>query len=248
MIPFIIIAIVFVIGIPILTSYLKSPSVRGKRGENRVRRIIGKTQEGLRYVFNDYKIVDEGMSCQIDHVLINRNGVFVIETKNYSGNIYGTDEQQEWTQVLAYGKVKNKIYNPVKQNNTHLYRIRKILPNEFPLISIVVFVQNNTQNINSKVAIPLYRLYGYIEKNRGITLSPEQIQEAAKRLQEAQATKITKAEHIENIHLMRDKIARNICPRCGGKLVLRYGKYGQFYGCENYPNCKFVKNNKFLKS
>ena len=41
--------------------------------------------------------------------------------------------------------------------------------------------------------------------------------------------------------LMCDKIARNICPRCGGKLVLRYGKYGQFYGCENYPNCKFVK-------
>ena len=215
--------------------------VRGKRGENRVRRIIGKTQEGLRYVFNDYKIVDEGMSCQIDHILINQNGVFVIETKNYSGNIYGTDEQREWTQVLAYGKVKNKIYNPVKQNNTHLYRIRKILPKEFPLVSIVVFVQNNTQHINSKVAIPLYSLYDHIEKNGGITLSSEKIEEAAKLLQEAQATEITKKEHIENIQLMRDKIAQNICPRCGGKLVLRHGKYGQFYGCENYPNCKFIK-------
>lgn len=224
MILFIVIGIVLVIGITVLAVYLKSPSVRGKRGENRVRRIIGKTQEGLRYVFNDYKIVDEGMSCQIDHILINQNGVFVIETKNYSGNIYGTDEQREWTQVLAYGKVKNKIYNPVKQNNTHVYRIRKILPKEFPLVSIVVFVQNNTQHINSKVAIPLYSLYDYIGKNRGIT-----------------STEITKKEHIENIHLMRDKIAQNICPRCGGKLVLRRGKYGQFYGCENYPNCKFIK-------
>lgn len=241
MILFIVIGIVLVIGITVLAVYLKSPSVRGKRGENRVRRIIGKTQEGLRYVFNDYKIVDEGMSCQIDHILINQNGVFVIETKNYSGNIYGTDEQREWTQVLAYGKVKNKIYNPVKQNNTHVYRIRKILPKEFPLVSIVVFVQNNTQHINSKVAIPLYSLYDYIGKNRGITLSPEKIEEAAKLLQEAQATEITKKEHIENIHLMRDKIAQNICPRCGGKLVLRRGKYGQFYGCENYPNCKFIK-------
>ena len=241
MILFIVIGIVLVIGITVLAVYLKSPSVRGKRGENRVRRIIGKTQEGLRYVFNDYKIVDEGMSCQIDHILINQNGVFVIETKNYSGNIYGTDEQREWTQVLAYGKIKNKIYNPVKQNNTHVYRIRKILPKEFPLVSIVVFVQNNTQHINSKVAIPLYSLYDYIGKNRGITLSPEKIEEAAKLLQEAQATEITKKEHIENIHLMRDKIAQNICPRCGGKLVLRRGKYGQFYGCENYPNCKFIK-------
>lgn len=241
MILFIVIGIVLVIGITVLAAYLKSPSVRGKRGENRVRKIIGKTQEGLRYVFNDYKIVDEGMSCQIDHILINQNGVFVIETKNYSGNIYGTDEQREWTQVLAYGKIKNKIYNPIKQNNTHLYRIRKILPKEFPLISIVVFVQNNTQHINSKVAIPLYSLYDHIGKNRGITLSPEKIEEAAKLLQEAQATEITKKEHIENIHLMRDKIAQNICPRCGGKLVLRRGKYGQFYGCENYPNCKFIK-------
>lgn len=241
MILFIVIGIVLVIGITVLAAYLKSPSVRGKRGENRVRRIIGKTQEGLRYVFNNYKIVDEGMSCQIDHILINQNGVFVIETKNYSGNIYGMDEQREWTQVLAYGKVKNKIYNPVKQNNTHVYRIRKILPKEFPLVSIVVFVQNNTQHINSKVAIPLYSLYDYIGKNRGITLSPEKIEEAAKLLQEAQATEITKKEHIENIHLMRDKIAQNICLRCGGKLVLRRGKYGQFYGCENYPNCKFIK-------
>ena len=241
MILFIVIGIVLVIGITVLAAYLKSPSVRGKRGENRVRRIIGKTQEGLRYVFNNYKIVDEGMSCQIDHILINQNGVFVIETKNYSGNIYGTDEQREWTQVLAYGKVKNKIYNPVKQNNTHLYRIRKILPKEFPLVSIVVFVQNNTQHINSKVAIPLYSLYDHIEKNRGITLSSEKIEEAAKLLQEAQTTELTKKEHIENIYLMRDKIAQNICPRCGGKLVLRRGKYGQFYGCENYPNCKFIK-------
>ena len=241
MILFIVIGIVLVIGITVLAAYLKSSSVRGKRGENRVRRIIGKTQEGLRYVFNDYKIVDEDMSCQIDHILINQNGVFVIETKNYSGNIYGTDEQREWTQVLAYGKIKNKIYNPVKQNNTHLYRIRKILPKEFPLVSIVVFVQNNTQHINSKVAIPLYSLYDHIGKNRGITLSSEKIEEAARLLQEAQATEITKKEHIENIQLMRDKIAQNICPRCGGKLVLRHGKYGQFYGCENYPNCKFIK-------
>ena len=90
------------------------------------------------------------MSCQIDHILVNPNGVFVIETKNYSGDIYGSDEQREWTRVLAYGKVKNKIYNPVKQNNTHLYRLRKILPKDFPLVSVVVFVQNNTQHINSK--------------------------------------------------------------------------------------------------
>ena len=41
---------------------------------------------------------------------------------------------------------------------------------------------------------------------------------------------------------MQEKIEQNICPRCGGKLVLRCGKYGQFYGCANYPKCKFSKS------
>ena len=35
-------------------------------------------------------------------------------------------------------------------------------------------------------------------------------------------------------------IANGYCPQCGGKLILRQGKYGGFYGCCNYPNCKFT--------
>ena len=36
------------------------------------------------------------------------------------------------------------------------------------------------------------------------------------------------------------KIDNGICPRCGGTLIVRNGKYGRFYGCSNYPNCKFI--------
>jgi len=33
-----------------------------------------------------------------------------------------------------------------------------------------------------------------------------------------------------------------VCPRCDGKLVLRHGRGGKaFYGCSNYPKCKFTK-------
>lgn len=32
------------------------------------------------------------------------------------------------------------------------------------------------------------------------------------------------------------------CPRCGGILRLINGKYGKFFGCSRYPNCKFTKN------
>ncbi|MDD6393178.1 MAG: topoisomerase DNA-binding C4 zinc finger domain-containing protein [Prevotella sp.] len=35
-------------------------------------------------------------------------------------------------------------------------------------------------------------------------------------------------------------INAGICPKCGGQLIKRNGKYGSFYGCSNYPNCKFT--------
>ena len=60
--------------------------------------------------------VSEGKTSQIDHVVINPRGVFVIETKNYSGRIYGSENQLEWTQVLSYGRVKHKLYNPPRVN------------------------------------------------------------------------------------------------------------------------------------
>lgn len=74
-------------------------------------------------------VSNNGNTTQIDHIVINPRGVFVIETKNYSGEIYGSENQREWTQVLAYGNVKNKLYNPLKQNATHVYNVKRIVGN-----------------------------------------------------------------------------------------------------------------------
>lgn len=84
-------------------------------------------------------IVNEGKSSQIDHLVINRTGIFVIETKNYSGRIYGQEDQREWTQVLQYGKVKNKFYNPIMQNKTHIYALSKVIGRSDCFVSIIVF-------------------------------------------------------------------------------------------------------------
>ena len=42
----------------------------------------------------------------------------------------------------------------------------------------------------------------------------------------------------------RESISKGRCPRCGGKIVLRHGSYGSFYGCSNYPKCKFTMNER----
>ena len=45
-----------------------------------------------------------------------------------------------------------------------------------------------------------------------------------------------------NIKQVKKSIRKNICPRCGGKLKKKRGKYGKFKGCKNYPQCTFKVN------
>lgn len=230
--------VVLIILIFIFVAYLKHPSTRGKFGENKVRRIIEDTIEYEQYVINNLVLVNDGMTSQIDHIVINPRGVFVIETKNYSGKIYGSENQREWTQVLAYGNAKYKLYNPIKQNATHIYNVKRLVGN-LPIHSLIVFVQNNTEYIKSNNVIPLSALRRSLEYGEDI-LSIEQMKEAYEVLM-LNKIEITTKEHILNIREQQHNLEQGICPRCGGNLILRKGKYGRFWGCTNYPKCKFIK-------
>ncbi|MBQ3496378.1 MAG: NERD domain-containing protein [Clostridia bacterium] len=238
LIPSIIIAILLICAL-IFAKLLKTPKFRGVIGEARVKRIIGHTVVGEKYVINNLILETNGKTSQIDHVLINPKGVFVIETKNYSGDIYGSEDQREWTQVLAYGNVKNKIYNPLKQNATHVYNVKKII-GDLPVYSLVVFVQNNSSRINCKNVINLYNLHARINSGQDL-INPMQMERAYNCLK-VRNIEISTNEHVKNIEKQQKDLANGICPRCGSKLVLRNSKYGEFWGCSNYPKCKFIKN------
>jgi hypothetical protein len=233
--------IIPIVLILILAIYLKKPTTRGKRGENKVKWVIGETIENEQYVINDLIITNEGKTSQIDHIVINPRGVFVIETKNYSGDIYGNENQREWTQVLAYGNVKNKLYNPLKQNSTHVYFVKKIV-GRLPVHSLVVFVQNNTYHIEANNVIPLSSLRNALHQGENV-LTIKQMEMAYQALL-SNKTEISTQEHIHNIREQQRNLERGICPRCGGQLVLRNGKYGEFIGCSNYPKCKYTTSNK----
>lgn len=221
---------------------LQTPQVKGWLGEFTVKLIVGKDKPSKKRVINNLKLrIDDGKTAQVDHVVINEKGVFVIETKNYSGRIYGRESHLEWTQVLNYGKVKNKLYNPIKQNKTHIYYISKFLPEAIPINSIVVFVRGNTQYINADGVYTLGELKSALLQNNGTTLSPKQIEETYMVLSNANDSSITNQEHIQNIYAMQQNITNDFCPRCGKKLTLRHGKNGGFMGCTGYPNCKFTK-------
>ena len=245
MIVVIIVAVIVVIAILIVGAILRSPKSKGRRGEKFVAEILGETIQGEQYVINDLLFKDgAGKTCQIDHIYINKYGIWVIETKNYAGLIYGQDNWREWTQVLAGGHEKNKFYNPVKQNTTHIYQLSEYLDVKDVFINVVVFLwRADISNINSDKVYSIYTLPSIKTRLTGIYITPEKMEYYYNKLLELKnGAEISVDEHVANIHKMQAQIEQGICPRCGGNLVLRNGKSGQFYGCSNYPRCKFTKN------
>ena len=83
---------------------------------------------------------DNDKYSQIDLVLVTSEGIIVFEVKNYSGWIFGSGNNTNWTQVLSYGKKKYKFYNPIKQNNNHISELKKTLKQfeNIPFFSVIV--------------------------------------------------------------------------------------------------------------
>jgi hypothetical protein len=89
-------------------------------------------------LLNNVTIETEAGTAQIDHVLVADTGIFVIETKHYSGWIFGDPDASQWTQVIY--KKKTKFPNPIRQNHGHVKALQGLftLP-EVNFIPLVVF-------------------------------------------------------------------------------------------------------------
>lgn len=219
------------------------PNYDGEVGEDIVASILGNSIPGEKYVINDLLFkTSKNHSCQIDHIVINKYGIFVIETKNYSGCIYGEENVREWKQIL--GSVINKFYNPVMQNSTHIYHLSRRLGIKDVFKNIVVFLPRaDISCAKSDCVFYAGDLPRILAPSSPAVLSRTQMERCHKILEYIKAHPATdKQEHIENIRKMQESIERGICPRCNGRLVRRMGENGEFYGCSNYPKCTFTKN------
>ena len=81
-----------------------------------------------------------GGSTQIDHIIVSVYGIFVIETKNYKGWIYGSEKQKQWTQAFPNGS-KFKFQNPLRQNYLHIKTLADLLGLELSYFhSMIAFI------------------------------------------------------------------------------------------------------------
>lgn len=226
-----------------------SPKIKGKIGEFRIAsRLLLLDQNNYIILNNVILRTKNEKTVQIDHIVISIYGIFVIETKNYKGWIFGNENSENWMQIIY--REKNQFRNPVKQNWSHIYALKELL-SDFPnakFIPIVAFSINaDLKKINSSVPV-IYetKILRTIEKeSKEEILSHDEIEKIFRIIESSNIeSKETEKEHVENIHktiIERQLREENlICPKCGAELKLRSGKYGKFYGCPNYPYCKFT--------
>lgn len=220
--------------------------IQGVLGEWGIRAwLIGlDTNEYTKY--NDLYIPKkDGTTAQIDHLIVSKYGLFVIETKNYKGWIFGDETSNEWTQVL-YEK-KFKFFNPILQNKGHVKALAEYLEinHERAFIPVVVFMCRATfkkLNVTTPVIYSI-NMRGFINNHREVLLDEKEVLSIKVKLSVlGKANYATKEAHVQTIKDKKEEM-KSKCPKCGGTLVKRKGEFGEFLGCSNYPKCHFTRQN-----
>ncbi|MBE6779577.1 MAG: DNA-binding protein [Ruminococcaceae bacterium] len=228
---------------------------------------------GAKLLFNLYIPKSNGETTEIDVLMICSKGIFVFESKNYSGWIFGSETGEFWYQTLPVGHGKSHkecFYNPILQNMTHIKYLKQLLRQDYPMRSIIIFsdrctlksIKLSSKNINVINRCNLENTVASIlEDTKTKVLDESEISKIYKLLYPySQASKNIKSHHVEilqNNNSLRkkenstnknnEKVNEIKCPVCDGYLVVRTVKEGwnagaKFYGCSNYPKCRFTRN------
>ena len=156
------------------------------------------------FIFNNLIVPSENRgSTQIDHIVVSRFGIFVVESKDMKGWIFGDKDAPQWTQSLSGGQKKFQFQNPIRQNYAHIMALKAMVPFAADYFySIVVFSgQSEIKTFPIENVVHLDQLIGYIKKYTEARLSENEIQLIIGKLSFAcQTVDITPSEHVANLN------------------------------------------------
>ncbi len=246
----------FLIGLIILVALVvilrvviveKDPAQLVVKGEYEVSSILRTLPQDY-LIINNVIIPDQNNqhTTQIDHIVVSPFGVFLIETKNYSGWIFGSEDSKRWKQTFK--TESHYLYNPIKQNWGHTFALAEHLNLSINIFKPIVVFTNKCELNLKEIRTPVI----YTSQLKGLILNYNQeiipnkdVASIYNRIMNINLVgKDYAKQHIQSIgtRLVEKEasIQNGKCPQCGGELKLRNGKYGQFYGCSNYPKCRFT--------
>ncbi len=241
----------YLIPLFILVTLAKSAWFKGVLGEFIVnlsaKLFLDKEQYHL---IKNVTLSTEDGSTQIDHIIVSKYGVFVVETKNMKGWIFGSPNQKTWTQKIY--KHSSKFQNPLHQNYKHVKTLESLLGlEEEQIFSVVVFVGDST----FKTDMPENVTYGsgyirFIKSKKSLLLSEPEVKDIVNKIETGRLTPSfkTNREHVKHVkEIVSKKEGNKECPKCGSPMVVRESKRGQnkgnkFWGCTNFPKCRGIVN------
>jgi hypothetical protein len=185
-------------------------------------------------------------TTQIDHVIVSRYGVFVVETKNMSGWIFGSEDNPFWTKINRGNKLK--FQNPLHQNEAHIRALSNLagIPPE-RMHSVVVFRGDCSLKTEVPANVLTSGYIGYVKSKTQVLFTDAEVKRIVEVIKAGMLPK-TRATHFKHVDDLKQRFdSTTTCARCGNPLVLRTARSGsnagkQFWGCSRFPSCLYVRN------
>ncbi|ENX3945589.1 NERD domain-containing protein [Photobacterium damselae] len=233
----------------LIVSVFKSRWLKGIFGEYLVNRLLSKLPESDYTLIKDVTLPTSDGTTQVDHIVVSRYGIFVVETKNMKGWIFGSARQKLWTQKIY--RHSSKFQNPLHQNYKHIKALETLLGCSADYLhSVIVFIGDST----FKTEMPPNVTYArgsirYIQQFNKVVFSDKDYARLTDSINQIKLKRgvITDLKHRNHVkEIVASKVSSNQCPRCGSEMVLRETKRGenigkQFWGCSTFPKCRAVK-------
>ena len=161
---------------------------------------------------NDYHLIknvtlptfsdDKGHgSTQIDHIIVSKYGIFVVETKNMKGWIFGSANQKQWTQKIF--KYTAKFQNPLHQNYKHIKTLESCLKIENEHIhSVIIFIGDSTFKTKMPDNVRFARGgIDYIKSKRDIAFSEDEVADIIEQIESGRLERsfTTNRQHVKHV-------------------------------------------------
>lgn len=214
--------------------------IMGAAGEHWTKERLNQLPKDKYIVLNNIFIKSNYGTHQIDHIVVSPYGIFSIETKKYTGYIKGNKYDKKW--IRYAGRKKYYYENPIRQNYGHIKALSELLNiDESKIFNIVCIPSTAKLDIEHDGELTRYdTLVERITSHNEVII--DNVNDIVETINRNNITdKSKRKEHIKNIreNIMDNNLTK--CPKCGGQLVERNGQYGRFYGCSNYPKCRYTK-------
>jgi len=198
--------------------------------------------KSIYFPLNNLTLPTANGTTQIDHVVVSKYGIFVIEAKNIDGWIFGDERSAQWSVVRH--RRKYRIQNPLRQNYRHVKAISEFLGIEkHRLHSMVMFWGECEFKTEMPKNVMLKGYTTYIKSFTESLLSDEEVASITEALRTGALPKTwaTRTAHLKSLKERHSSVTT--CPKCSCPLVLRSAKSGpsagsKFYGCSSYPKCR----------